>query len=193
MVKLLSAAETLYGLAFVVRFIVSRVAAPAPSGTSSVRTRRISPWAAAALALHAAGIVLVNDAFLRRLLSHEGLAPSSLAVVGLALVFSASALAIWALWVFRSWRLLAQLDAGHMLCVDGPFRLVRHPIYLTLDLWALGNLLVFPSPAMAAGAVIVFVAGDLRARAEERVLVEGFGKRYQEYAARVRRFLPGVY
>ena len=49
------------------------------------------------------------------------------------------------------------------------------------------------SPTMLAGAVVVFVAGDLRARAEERVLVAQLGERYHEYAARARRLLPGVY
>jgi protein-S-isoprenylcysteine O-methyltransferase Ste14 len=39
----------------------------------------------------------------------------------------------------------------------------------------------------------VFLSGDLRARAEEKVLLAAFGDRYREYAARVKRFVPGVY
>lgn len=49
------------------------------------------------------------------------------------------------------------------------------------------------SPTMLAGAVVVFVAGYLRARAEKRVLVAGFGDRYHEFAARARRLLLGFY
>lgn len=54
-------------------------------------------------------------------------------------------------------------------------------------------MLVFPGARMLAGTAVILVVSDLRARVEERLLVEGFGERYREYAARVSRFLPGVY
>jgi protein-S-isoprenylcysteine O-methyltransferase Ste14 len=98
-----------------------------------------------------------------------------------------------ALRVFTSWRLLARLDAGHALCVDGPYRFVRHPIYLAMDLWAVGSALTCPTAATIAGAAVIFVGSDLRARAEEGFLVAVFGDEYRAYAARVRRLLPGVY
>jgi len=106
---------------------------------------------------------------------------------------AAIALVVWTLAVFRSWRLRASLEAGHELATDGPFRLVRHPIYLAMDLLALGTLLWLPDPFVAAGAVLVAIGGDLRARAEERILLSVFGDRYREYCRRVRRFVPGVY
>ena len=106
---------------------------------------------------------------------------------------AAIALVVWTLAVFRSWRLRASLEAGHELATDGPFRLVRHPIYLAMDLLALGTLLWLPDPFVAAGAILVAIGGDLRARAEERVLLAVFGDRYREYRRSVRRFVPGVY
>jgi protein-S-isoprenylcysteine O-methyltransferase Ste14 len=39
----------------------------------------------------------------------------------------------------------------------------------------------------------VALGGDLRARAEETVLLAVFGDRYREYQRRVKRFIPGVY
>ena len=111
---------------------------------------------------------------------------------GLAML-AASALAGWALAVFRSWRLRASLDPGHELCTAGPFRLIRNPIYLAMDLLALGSWLWMPTALVALGALLVALGGDLRARGEERLLLEVFGQRYAEYRRRVRRFLPGVY
>ncbi|MEA2691430.1 MAG: hypothetical protein QOJ16_817 [Acidobacteriota bacterium] len=114
-------------------------------------------------------------------------------LAGAAVIVAAIALVAWTLAVFRSWRLRASLEAGHELSTDGPFGFVRHPIYLAMDLLALGTLLWLPDPLVAIGTVLVALGGDLRARAEETVLLAVFGDRYREYQRRVKRFIPGVY
>lgn len=113
--------------------------------------------------------------------------------VGGALILVGFALGTWTMIVFRSWRLRAQINEGHELCTDGPFRLVRHPIYTAIDLLALGSACWIPTPTLAAAFVLVALGGDLRARAEERLLFAVFGDRYADYMAMTRRFLPGVY
>ena len=70
---------------------------------------------------------------------------------------------------------------------------IRHPIYLAFDLLGVGLAVAVPTPMVIAGAVLLIVGGDLRARAEERALVEAFGNRYQEYARHVARRIPGVH
>jgi len=62
-----------------------------------------------------------------------------------------------------------------------------------MDLLAVGTLLWLPDPLVALGTVLVALGGDLRARAEEKVLLAVFGDRYREYGRRVKRFVPGVY
>lgn len=192
---LLLLAQGLFLAAFLVRvFAGRRVVAAQPPDAPRVDARRAAPSARALLVFHTAGIGLVSlgvtwTAIARRARFYTGLGT----LAGLAALFVAVALAVWALRVFTSWRLLAHLDAGHILCVDGPYRLVRHPIYLAIDLWALGSLLAFPSAATWVGAVLAFVGSDLRARAEERLLADVFGDRYRSYASRVRRLIPGVY
>jgi len=112
---------------------------------------------------------------------------------GAAVMLAATGLAVSTLAVFASWRLRAKVEAGHELSTSGPFRLVRNPIYLAMDILAAGTFLWIPNPIVLAGMLLVFLSGDLRARAEERVLLAAFGDRYREYAARVKRFVPGVY
>jgi protein-S-isoprenylcysteine O-methyltransferase Ste14 len=114
-------------------------------------------------------------------------------LAGAAVIVVGTALAAWTMWVFHSWRFTAELDRGHRLSTDGPFRYVRHPIYAALDLLALGSALWAPSPIVLAGALAVTAGGDVRARAEEALLVEAFGDAYRDYMKRVRRFLPFVY
>ncbi|HYL05466.1 MAG TPA: isoprenylcysteine carboxylmethyltransferase family protein, partial [Thermoanaerobaculia bacterium] len=112
---------------------------------------------------------------------------------GAILMLAAAALAAWALAVFRSWRLAARIERGHELCTGGPFRWVRHPIYLAMDLLALGSWLWAPTATAGLGAVLVALAGDLRARTEERLLHDTYGQAYDTYLRRARRFVPGIY
>ena len=112
---------------------------------------------------------------------------------GGAVILAGGAIGLWAMRVFRSWRFQAALDAQHELCTDGPFRIWRHPIYVALDLLGIGSAIWLPWWVVIAGAALMLVGADLRARAEERVLLEAFGDRYRQYMARTKRFIPGVY
>jgi protein-S-isoprenylcysteine O-methyltransferase Ste14 len=114
-------------------------------------------------------------------------------VVGTCVIAVGAALIAWALMHFRSWRLRAKLDQGHELATEGPFRLMRHPIYMGLNLLALGTAIWIPTPAEWIALVLMFIGGDLRARSEEAILTQAFGATYTDYCARTKRFIPLVY
>jgi protein-S-isoprenylcysteine O-methyltransferase Ste14 len=114
-------------------------------------------------------------------------------VVGGAIILAAAALAAWAVVSFASWRLQAKLDAGHQLATGGAFRYLRHPIYMSFNLLALGSAVWAPSAMGWAAIVLMAIGGDLRARAEEPLLTAAFGTAYAAYSARTRRFIPGLY
>jgi protein-S-isoprenylcysteine O-methyltransferase Ste14 len=120
-------------------------------------------------------------------------AASARALLGSGVIVTGAALNGWALAHLRSWRFMPVLEADHQLCTTGPYAWVRHPIYAAIDLVGLGSLVWAPNPVVAAGVVCFVLGGDLRARDEERALTERFGDGYRDYAARVRRILPGVY
>lgn len=112
---------------------------------------------------------------------------------GIAVIAAGMALSLWTLLVFRSWRLRAELTADHELCTSGPFGLVRHPIYTALVLLAAGSFLILPNATTLAGILVTAVTGDIRARAEEVLLIGAFGERYRDYLKSTRRFIPGLY
>ena len=114
-------------------------------------------------------------------------------LVGFLVIAAGAALMCWALVWFRSWRFRAKVDRGHELATGGPFRLVRHPIYLGLDLLALGTAIWVPTAICWIGAGLMALGSDLRARAEEKLLIAAFGAAYREYGTRTSRFVPGVY
>jgi protein-S-isoprenylcysteine O-methyltransferase Ste14 len=75
---------------------------------------------------------------------------------------------------------------------DGPFGLVRHPIYLG---WI---LMVFPTPVMTTSRLLFAVISTLYLVAaiplEERLLVDNFGDRYRTYQSQMRwRLIPGIW
>jgi protein-S-isoprenylcysteine O-methyltransferase Ste14 len=99
----------------------------------------------------------------------------------------------WALLYFSSWRFRAKLDEGHQLATGGPFRFMRHPIYMGLNLLALGTAIWIPTPILWASLLLMLVGSDLRGRAEEKLLTKVFRATYSDYCNRTSRFLPGIY
>jgi protein-S-isoprenylcysteine O-methyltransferase Ste14 len=114
-------------------------------------------------------------------------------VAGSLVIAGGAALMVSALVSFRSWRFRAALDENHRLATGGPFRFLRHPIYMGLNLLALGTALWVPTAIVWAGFVLMAIGSDLRARAEETLLMHAFGPSYRKYCARTRRFVPGLY
>ena len=80
---------------------------------------------------------------------------------------------------------------GHLV-TSGIYRWLRHPIYAGWCLGALGGALLTGSwlGTYVTAALMVFY--DLKARAEERYLVQQYAE-YAMYARHVSRFVPGIY
>jgi len=79
-----------------------------------------------------------------------------------------------------------------VLITHGIYRFMRHPIYTGLILGTLGWALAWISVPGVVGALVLAVFFDRKAVREERWLKERYPD-YAIYAARVRRFVPGVY
>ena len=79
------------------------------------------------------------------------------------------------------------------LVTDGPFARCRNPMYLGHIIFLAGLALTlqsWPAAALAAGTAVWF---QFRVRRDERRLEERFGEPYREYAARVKRWVPGLF
>jgi protein-S-isoprenylcysteine O-methyltransferase Ste14 len=77
------------------------------------------------------------------------------------------------------------------LVTRGPYRLVRHPVYLGECVSALGLLLVKPHPAILLVFVVFVALQYWRTIYEERALATAFPSEYAAYAHQVPRLLPG--
>ncbi len=89
------------------------------------------------------------------------------------------------------WSLAARVVEGHKLVTQGPYSIVRNPIYTGM----FGMLLATGLPVShwigLLLAVVTFAIGTfIRVRSEERLLREMFGSEFDEYARRVRAVIP---
>ncbi len=90
-----------------------------------------------------------------------------------------------------AWNFMPKADRGAGLVTTGPYRLVRHPIYLGLALLAMGEALSFGSwPALMIALSGIVPTFAWRARAEEKLLSRAFGERYAVYRQRTKMIIP---
>jgi protein-S-isoprenylcysteine O-methyltransferase Ste14 len=167
---------------------------PAGGGEMATKEEKTAPYSRALMWFHALAFGVMYFGIGQAALGHE--IPRwfvGQSIVGGAVIALGAALAIWALAYFRSWRFRAKLDEGHQLATGGPFRLFRHPIYMALNMLALGSAIWIPTAIVWAGFVLMVIGSDLRGRAEEKLLGEAFGEKYRDYCKRTARFVPGVY
>ena len=107
-----------------------------------------------------------------------------------------------ALWVFRrahkdlgrNWSITLEIREQHRLVCDGLYASIRHPMYTSFLLMALGQAFLLPNwVAGLAGLVGFAVLFFLRIDKEERMMLENFGPEYRAYMARTKRIIPYLY
>jgi protein-S-isoprenylcysteine O-methyltransferase Ste14 len=108
---------------------------------------------------------------------------------GIALYF---ACAFWGFAV-RGQGTPLPLDPPKKLVVEGPYRVVRNPMYWSVAFVMLGEAAVFHSVALLRWVAVFFVGASLFTLfIEEPTLKQKFGAEYEEYCRQVPRWIPRV-
>jgi protein-S-isoprenylcysteine O-methyltransferase Ste14 len=108
----------------------------------------------------------------------------------------------WGLWLHHitnrdlgtHWSASLELKENHHLVTEGIYRQIRHPMYLSLLIFSVGQALALPN--YVAGpvsliAMILFVV--FRLGPEERMLLNEFGDEYEVYLNGSNRLIPGIW
>jgi protein-S-isoprenylcysteine O-methyltransferase Ste14 len=134
-----------------------------------------------------------------RVLSQSGSAPppaiGGRQLAGMIAVAAGAALALWCVGTFAvaGRGTPAPFDPPRRLVVQGPYRVVRNPMYLGAVLALVGAALFYESMALLAYAGVFSLVVHLFAVwYEEPTLRRTFGKEYDDYCGRVRRWWPRV-
>ena len=75
------------------------------------------------------------------------------------------------------------------LVQNGIFRISRNPAFVGFDLMYIGLLLAFPNILHMAFALFPVIMLDLQIKQEEEFCRGAFGREYEEYCKRVKRYL----
>ncbi len=113
--------------------------------------------------------------------------------VALVLLIAGAALYLWCLWEFAAYGrgTPAPFDAPRQLVARGPYRWVRNPMYLGVELVIVGWSALFPSLSLALYALLVALAfHGFVVLYEEPTLRRKFGAGYRKYCEQVGRWLP---
>jgi protein-S-isoprenylcysteine O-methyltransferase Ste14 len=113
--------------------------------------------------------------------------PTVATLAGLSLVLSGSLLSIWVLrWLGRSFSIV---PTARKLVTNGPYSVVRHPLYITEGMAVLGVVLLHWTLFAALLGGLQYLFQYRRMQLEEKLLSEAFPE-YRDYAKRIPRLLP---
>jgi protein-S-isoprenylcysteine O-methyltransferase Ste14 len=120
--------------------------------------------------------------------------PRGIGGLGILLIVVGAALYVaTAFWGFaiRGRGTPAPIDPPTKLVVEGPYRIVRNPMYWSVAFVIVGEALIFRSLSLAELAAAFFAATTLFVLLyEEPALRRKFGIEYDEYCRRVPRWFP---
>jgi protein-S-isoprenylcysteine O-methyltransferase Ste14 len=110
-----------------------------------------------------------------------------LGIGGIGLTFGAQ------LAMGDAWRIGVDPEERTELVTDGPFGLVRNPIYSAMIPTVFGLVLMVPNALALAAIACLVTALELQVRlVEEPYLLRTHGDVYAAYTSRVGRFIPGI-
>ncbi len=115
------------------------------------------------------------------------------AIAGAALVLAGMLFCVWARVILgTNWSGTVTIKEDHQLIQNGPYQIVRHPIYTGLLIALLGTAFVFGLARCFMGVLVVGLALWLKSQTEERFMLQQFGEQYAHYRKEVRALIPFV-
>jgi protein-S-isoprenylcysteine O-methyltransferase Ste14 len=112
-------------------------------------------------------------------------------VLGLLLIISGYAGTLWCYAAMgNTWRIGINRKEKNSLITQGPYRTVRHPIYLFQVVMLAGVILLLPTLLSVVLLLVHLACVLIKANDEETYLRSVHGQAYHDYLARTGRLLP---
>jgi protein-S-isoprenylcysteine O-methyltransferase Ste14 len=151
----------------------------------SSRPSVIAPKARWGIALQILAFLLVSILLLKP--KPEGVLVAAIVILPLSVLLGWRAV----VHLGKQWRIQAGLYSDHELVRTGPYKVVRHPIYVALLGMLIGTGLVVSWWPIVILAGVLFISGmEIRIRAEDALLADRFGEAFDNYRAAVAAYIP---
>ena len=102
-----------------------------------------------------------------------------------------------AIWSRRTlannWSSEVVFKERHELVERGPYRFIRHPIYTSLLLMALGTALASGRPITLVGFLLIIAGLCVKIKQEEELMLRHFPAQYAAYKSRAKALIPFVW
>ncbi|MEM6515456.1 MAG: protein-S-isoprenylcysteine O-methyltransferase [Bacteroidota bacterium] len=115
--------------------------------------------------------------------------------IGLLIIFPT-------LWLFYrshkdlglNWSVSLEIREKHTIIDQGVYKYIRHPMYSSIWLWTIAQILLLNNYIAGLSGIISFgILYFLRVNREEKMMIETFGRSYQNYISRTKRIIPFLY
>lgn len=125
----------------------------------------------------------------------ESITWDTVAVVTLVIMLVGFALRFWAIRTLgKYFTMHLDIHDDHKVICSGPYKYFRHPSYVGAFLTYMGTSIFLHSWISAiVAAIILPIAWIKRMNHEEEMLLGNFGKEYEDYCKKTKRFIPGVW
>ncbi|MFX0197139.1 MAG: NnrU family protein [Candidatus Hodarchaeota archaeon] len=101
------------------------------------------------------------------------------------------------IWVHRhldrQWSLALEIQTDHKLITTGPYKWIRHPMYLGIFVYTIGLILISSDLLILLFFGFTIWVNYRRIPKEEQMMINEFGDEYREYMKYTGRFLPRSY
>jgi protein-S-isoprenylcysteine O-methyltransferase Ste14 len=89
----------------------------------------------------------------------------------------------------KSWRIGIDEEKSNELITTGIFKYSRNPIFLFMDLYFMGIMLIYPNIVFIVITICVIIGIHLQIIREEKFLLNKFGGEYIKYKEQTRRYI----
>lgn len=161
---------------------------------SSIRTESTLSRLIRSLSIISALLLLWISKFPFPVLNIRFLSPGDLSFwIGFIITAVGLLFSVWARKLLgNNWSQAVTIKDDHQLIKDGPYALVRHPIYTGLLLGFVGTSIAIGEVRGLISDVLVFVVLLYKLKLEDKWLLEQFGESYKVYSQEVSALIPFV-
>ena len=110
-------------------------------------------------------------------------------------------ISIFSLFYFRyihktlgaNWSPALEIMKDHHLVKTGPYKSVRHPMYMQIWIWTVAQLLIISNMVTGFAGIIAWaIFYFMRISKEEKMMIEHFGNEYIDYMHETGRIFPKI-